>query len=177
MNILFGVSLMIETFIRMPHRFRASAVAVLLLALLPCVAAGQGSATRYINPQGLVKPTGYTHLVVAPDGRTVYIAGQVAFDSAGKVIGGDDFTAQAEQVFRNLQHALESVGGSVGDLVKTTTFITDIKHLPALREVRSRYLAKGQPPANTLVAVSSLARPELLIEIEGLAVLRSIVRQ
>ena len=72
---------------------------------------------------------------------------------------------------------VESVGGSTADLVKTTTFITDIKHVPALRDIRARYLAKAQPPANTLVAVSSLARPELLIEIEGVAVLGSIVRQ
>lgn len=150
---------------------------LLLIALLPCGASAQGTGTRHINPRGLVKPTGYTHLVIAPDGRTVYIAGQVAFDSAGKVVGAGDFTAQAEQVFRNLQHALESVGGSMEDLVKTTTFITGIKHLPALREVRTRYLSKSQPPANTLVAVSSLARAELLIEIEGIAVLRSIVRQ
>jgi 2-iminobutanoate/2-iminopropanoate deaminase len=150
--------------------------AFLLLALLPYAAAAQGTSTRYINPKGLVKPTGYTHLVIAPDGRTVYIAGQVAFDSAGKVVGGADFAAQAEQVFRNLQRALESVGGSMADLVKTTTFITDIKHVPALRDVRTRYLAKTQPPANTLVVVSSLARAELLIEIEGVAVLGSIVR-
>jgi enamine deaminase RidA (YjgF/YER057c/UK114 family) len=115
--------------------------------------------------------------VIAPDGRTVYIAGQVAFDSSGKVVGEGDFTAQAEQVFRNLQRALESVGGSMADLVKTTTFVTDIKHVPALREVRTRYLARNQPPANTLVAVSSLARAELLIEIEGVALLGSIVRQ
>ena len=65
----------------------------------------------------------------------------------------------------------------MADLVKTTTFITDIKHVPALREVRTRHLATRQPPANTLVAVSSLARAELLIEIEGVAVLSSIVRQ
>jgi 2-iminobutanoate/2-iminopropanoate deaminase len=168
---------MIDKFTRASAGFRASAVAILFLALLPCAAAGQGNGSRYINPQGLVKPTGYTHLVIAPDGRTVYIAGQVAFDSTGKVVGDGDFAAQAEQVFRNLQRALESVGGSIGDLVKTTTFITDIKHLPALREARARHLAKSQPPANTLVAVSSLARPELLIEIEGVAVLRSIVRQ
>jgi enamine deaminase RidA (YjgF/YER057c/UK114 family) len=64
----------------------------------------------------------------------------------------------------------------MADLVKTTTFITDIKHVPALRDVRTRYLAKTQPPANTLVVVSSLARAELLIEIEGVAVLGSIVR-
>jgi enamine deaminase RidA (YjgF/YER057c/UK114 family) len=151
--------------------------ALLVLALLPCAAAAQATGPRYINPKGLVKPTGYTHLVIAPDGRTVYIAGQVAFDGTGKVVGEGDFTAQAEQVFRNLKHALESVGGSMADLVKTTTFVTDIKHVPALREVRARYLAKTQPPANTLVAVSSLARAELLIEIEGVAVLGSIVRQ
>jgi enamine deaminase RidA (YjgF/YER057c/UK114 family) len=114
---------------------------------------------------------------MAPDGRTVYIAGQVALDSAGAVVGAGDFTAQAEQVYRNLERALRSVDGSMADLVKTTTFITDIKNLPALREVRSRRLSKTQPPANTLLEVSSLARPELLIEIEGVAVLSSIVRQ
>lgn len=150
--------------------------AVLFLALLPGVAPAQGTGTRYLNPKGLVAPTGYSHLVVAPDGRTVYIAGQVAFDSTGKVVGEGDFAAQAEQVFRNLDRALKSVGGSMGDLVKTTTFVTDIKYVPALRDVRARYLSKTQPPANTLVAVSSLARAELLIEIEGVAILGSIVR-
>jgi enamine deaminase RidA (YjgF/YER057c/UK114 family) len=150
---------------------------LLLLMLLPRVAPAQGSSTRYLNPSSLTKPTGYTHVVIAPDGRTVYIAGQVAFDSTGAVVGQGDFTAQAEQVYRNLERALQSVGGSMADLVKTTTFITDIKHLPSLREVRSRRLSKTQPPANTLLQVSSLARPELMIEIEAVAVLGSIVRQ
>jgi enamine deaminase RidA (YjgF/YER057c/UK114 family) len=150
--------------------------ALLILALLPGAAAAQGTATRYLNPKGLVTPTGYTHLVIAPDGRTVYIAGQVAFDSTGKIVGDGDFAAQAEQVYRNLQRALESVGGTMADLVKTTTFVTDIKNVATLREVRTRHLARSQPPANTLVAVTSLARPELLIEIEGVAVLGSIVR-
>jgi len=168
---------MIDRLIPTSTTLRGWGGALLVLVLLPCGAAAQRTGTRYINPKGLAKPTGYTHLVIAPDGRTVYIAGQVAFDSSGKVVGEGDFTAQAEQVFRNLQRALESVGGSMADLVKTTTFITDIKHLAALREVRTRYLARTQPPANTLVAVSSLARAELLIEIEGVAVLGSIVRQ
>lgn len=148
----------------------------LLVAVLPGIAAAQGTGTRYLNPKGLTTPTGYTHVVVAPDGRTVYIAGQVAFDSAGKVVGEGDFPAQADQVFRNLERALKSVGGSMADLVKTTTFITDIKHVPALRDVRARFLSKTEPPANTLVAVSSLARAELLIEIEGVAILGTIVR-
>ena len=168
---------MIDKLTRVSPMLRSCGGALLLLALLPWAAAAQGSGTRYINPKGLVKPTGYTHLVIAPDGRTVYIAGQVAFDSAGKVVGEGDFAAQAEQVFRNLKHALESVGGSMADLVKTTTFITDIQHVPLLRDVRARYLARTQPPANTLVVISSLARAELLIEIEGVAVLGSIVRQ
>lgn len=156
---------------------RAVAVVFLLLLLLPSLAAAQGSSTRYVNPPALVKPTGYTHVVIAPDGRTVYIAGQVALDSTGAVVGEGDFSAQADQVYRNLERALQSVGGSMGDLVKTTTFITDIKNLPSLREVRSRRLSKMQAPANTLLAVSSLARPELLIEIEAVAILGRIVRQ
>lgn len=147
------------------------------LMLLPCVGLAQGSSTRYVNPSGLVKPTGYTHVVIAPDGRTVYIAGQVAFDSTGAVVGEGNFAAQAEQVYRNLERALQSVGGTMADLVKTTTFITDINNLPSLREVRTRRLSKTQPPANTLLEVSSLARPELLIEVEAVAVLGSIVRQ
>lgn len=151
--------------------------ALLFLGLLSSGVSAQGTGPRYINPAGLATPTGYTHLVIAPDGRTVYIAGQVAFDSAGKVVGAGDFGRQAEQVFRNLELALQSVGGTLSDLVKTTTFITDIRHIPALREVRTRRLDQAQPPANTLVAVSSLARPELLIEVEAVAVLRSIVRQ
>ena len=158
-------------------RVGAASVLLLILALLPRVALAQGSSTRYLNPPGLAKPTGYTHVVIAPDGRTVYIAGQVAFDSTGAVVGAGDFTAQAEQVYKNLERALQSVGGSMADLVKTTTFITDIKNLQALREVRSRRLSRTQPPANTLLQVSSLARPELLIEIEAVAVLGRIIRQ
>ena len=137
---------------------------------MPLLAHAQGTGNTYINPRGLVKPTGYTHVVVAADRRTVYIAGQVALDSTGKIVGGSDFNAQAEQVFINLQRALASVGGSFGDIVKMTTLITDRKNVPALREIRARYLDPKQPPANTLV-VAQLVRPELLLEIEAVAVL------
>jgi enamine deaminase RidA (YjgF/YER057c/UK114 family) len=145
--------------------------------LIPSSTLAQGAAPRYVNPPGLVRPTGYTHVVVAPDGRTVYVAGQVAFDSTGQVVGGGDFRAQSERVFRNLQRALESVDGSLENVVKTTTYITDLKHVPTLREVRGKYLDPAHPPANTLLVVSSLARPDLLIEIEAVAVLRSVVRR
>ena len=114
--------------------------------------------------------------VVAPDGRTAYIAGQVAFDSTGQLVGSGDFQKQADQVYQNLRRALESIGGSLDDLVKTTTFITDAKNIPVLRELRGKYLSRANPPANTLLVIASLARSDLLIEIEGVAVLRSGVR-
>lgn len=145
------------------------------LVLLPAALSAQGGR-RYVNPPTLVKPNGYTHVVVAPDGRTVYVAGQVAFDSSGQLVGGSDFQAQAERVFQNLRRALASVGGSLDDVVKTTTFVTDEKHVAQLREIRLKYLDAAHPPANTLVVVSSLARPTLLIEIEAVAVLSGVVR-
>ena len=167
---------MISTVCQIPvFRMTSRLGALVLLAFLPGSARAQGPGARYINPPGLTKPAGYTHVVVAPDGWTVYIAGQVAFDSTGKVVGVGDFRAQADQVFANLRRALASVGGSFADVLKTTTFITDIAQVPTIREIRARYLDPAGSPANTLVAVASLARPDLLIEIEAVAVLRSPV--
>jgi enamine deaminase RidA (YjgF/YER057c/UK114 family) len=150
-----------------------SGLGVLLTLVFSVPGAAQTAGNTYINPPGLAKPTGYTHVVVAADRRTVYIAGQVALDSGGNLVGGSDFKAQAEQVFANLRRALASVGASLADVVKSTTFITDAKQVPALREVRTRHLDPKHPPASTLLVVSALARPELLIEIEAIAVLRS----
>jgi enamine deaminase RidA (YjgF/YER057c/UK114 family) len=127
----------------------------------------QTPGAEFINPPGLTRPTGYTHVVVTADRRTAYVAGQVAFDSTGAVVGVGDFKAQSEQVFTNLRLALASVGASFRDVVKTTTFITDLKNLSALRETRARYLDATHPPANTLIPVMALARPELLLEIEA----------
>jgi enamine deaminase RidA (YjgF/YER057c/UK114 family) len=166
-------SLTTRCYVRRPGRL---ALHVVLLVLGFRTACAQEPGARFINPPSLTTPTGYTHVVVAPDGRTVYIAGQVAFDSTGRVVGGDDFRAQAEQVFANLRRALASVGGSWPDLVKTTTFITDVRNVGVLREIRGRYLDPVHPPANTLLAISSLARPELLIEIEAVAILRTPFR-
>jgi enamine deaminase RidA (YjgF/YER057c/UK114 family) len=149
---------------------------MLLALLVPSVAGAQGQASRYLNPPTLTKPNGYTHVVVAPDGRTVYIAGQVALDSTGQLVGAGDFRAQADRVYQNLRRALASVGGSLDDLVKTTTFITDTRNVPALRELRTKYLTRANPPANTLLVVAGLARSELLIEIEGVAVLGQTAR-
>jgi 2-iminobutanoate/2-iminopropanoate deaminase len=139
----------------------------ILLCVLGSAAQAQTPGPKFINPPGLTRPTGYTHVVVSADGRTAYVAGQVSFDSTGAVVGAGNFQAQAEQVFANLRRALVSVGASFGDVVKTTTFITDLKNLPALRDTRARYFDATHPPANTLVPVATLARPDLLLEIEA----------
>jgi enamine deaminase RidA (YjgF/YER057c/UK114 family) len=142
---------------------------VVALFLVPAMQA-QTAGTRYINPPSLVKPTGYTHVVVAADRHTVYIAGQVSFDSTGMVVGEGDFKAQAQQVYGNLRKALASVGATFANLVKTTTLVTDVKNVPVLREIRNSYLDPKNPPANTLI-VATLVRPELLLEIEAVAVI------
>lgn len=126
---------------------------------------------RFINPITLAKPPGYTHVVEVSGGRTVYIAGQIALDSSGNIIGRGDFRAQAEQVFANLKAALESVGGSWKDVIKLNMYVTDISQLGALREARDKYVNTATPPVSTLVEVRRLASEELMIEIEAVAVL------
>lgn len=146
--------------------YRAWPLTMLLYGAASAVQA-QATGPEFINPPGLTRPTGYTHVVVSADGRTAYIAGQVAFDSAGTVVGVGNFQAQADQVFANLRRALASVGASFRDVMKTTTFMTDLKNIPALRETRARYFDATHPPANTLIPVTALARPDLLLEIEA----------
>jgi enamine deaminase RidA (YjgF/YER057c/UK114 family) len=145
----------------------AIGVGVLVFLCAASPARAQAAGPRFINPRGLARSAGYTHVVVSSDGRTAYIAGQVAYDSTGQVVGAGNFARQAEQVYANLRRALESLGASVEDVMKTTTYITDIKNLPALRDARARHFASAHPPANTLLQVQSLARPELMLEVEA----------
>jgi reactive intermediate/imine deaminase len=125
---------------------------------------------RFINPPAIAKPTGYTHVVEVSAGRTVYIAGQVALDQSGNVVGKGDFRAQTQQVFDNLKAALESVGASFKDVVKVNSYVVDMTQLQTLREVRNKFINIEKPPASTLVEVRRLAREEFLIEIEAIAV-------
>ena len=120
-----------------------------------------------IQPQGLSKPSTYTHVVRA--GNTVYVAGQTAVDEQGQVVGKGDFTAQATQVFENLKKALSAAGADLSQMVKITVYLTDPRYREPLAEVRARYLGSALP-ASTLVTVDALATPELLVEIEAIAV-------
>ena len=125
---------------------------------------------RHLNPSSLSAPTGYSHVVEVSGGRTIYIAGQVAFDQAGSVVGKGDFAAQATQVFENLKAALAAVGATFDNVAKVNTYVTDMSQLQALRDIRARYYGKNAP-ASTLVQIQQLAHPDLMIEIEAIAVL------
>ena len=126
------------------------------------------------NPPELHKPFGYSHVAEVTGGKLVYIAGQVALDSAGDLVGKDDFAAQARQVFANLKCALAAAGASFQDVSKLNYYCADsvdlTVHLPMVREIRDAYVDTAAPPASTLVVVRRLARSELLIEVEAVAV-------
>jgi reactive intermediate/imine deaminase len=141
----------------------------LLITAVPALAFAQAPKIKRTNPPELSKPTGYTHVVEAAGGKTVYIAGQIALDKDGKVVGEGDMKVQAEQVFKNLQAALTSAGATFKDVVKMNTYMTDLSQLQVVRDVRARYFG-DVTPASTLVQVVHLARPEFLIEVEVIAV-------
>jgi enamine deaminase RidA (YjgF/YER057c/UK114 family) len=127
---------------------------------------------RYLNPSGLSTPRGYSHVVEVRNGRMIFIAGQVAQDPKGEVVGVNDFRAQANQVFENLQIALQAVGADFSNVVKLNTYVLDMSQLPVLREVRDKYFANiPNRPASTAVQVQKLARDQFLLEIEAVAVL------
>ena len=101
-------------------------------------------------------------------GRLLYISGQVAWDAGGNVVGKGDMAAQARQVFQNMRHVLQAAGGDLPNLMKITTYITNIEDFPAVVEAR-REVFQGELPASTLIVVKSLFHPDFLIEVEGIA--------
>jgi enamine deaminase RidA (YjgF/YER057c/UK114 family) len=126
---------------------------------------------RFLNPPGLSKPPGYSHVVeVAGPARMIYIAGQLGLDTEGKVVGAPgDFRAQATQAFENLKIALAAVGAGLDDVVKITNYLTDMSHLSIFRDVRDKYLNVAAPPASTTIEISKFARDGALFEIEAVA--------
>ncbi len=128
---------------------------------------------NFINPETMHHPAGYTHVVEVTAGRPVYIAGQVALNPTGALVGPGDIRAQARQVFDNLQAALQAVGAGFDQVVKLTYYLLDATQLPVVREIRDQYVNTQQPPASTAVEVRRLARDDLLIEIEAVAVIAS----
>jgi len=126
---------------------------------------------RVIQPKTLSDPRPrYSQGIATTSGKLLFIAGQTASDKDGNVVGTGDIRAQTDQVFANLKAVLKAAGGTLDNLVMTTTYITDREYRDGYNEVR-RGQYKKNPPTSTLVIVKGLAHPDYLIEIAGIAVL------
>ncbi len=128
---------------------------------------------RFSNPKTMAKPPGYSYVVEATGpNRLIFIAGQLGLDLENQLVGGPgDFRAQAFKAFQNLELALQAAGAGFKDVVKINNYLVDMSHIGIFREVRDEFVNTAAPPASTTVAISQLARPGALFEIEAIAVL------
>ena len=110
----------------------------------------------------------YSHVVVVEGKRMIFIAGQLARDRHGNLVGKGDMRAQLRQVGENIKAALAAAGATLNDIVKTTTYVTDIDEFFKHVEVRMEYF--GAMPTSTTVEVRRLAHPDFLVEVEAMAV-------
>ena len=145
--------------------------AALSASFLACAtpAATPPAQSVFTNPPGLAKPNGFTHLVEVQPGRLLYVAGQVARDENGNIVGRGDMRAQAEQIFKNIQTALASRGATLADMVELTCYIKDMSQIAAYREVRERVLGSNPRPASTLVEVKGFSSEDFLLEVDAVA--------
>ena len=132
-------------------------------------------STTFSNPEGVAAPVGlYSHVARTDLGNValLFISGQVGIDPSGNLVGKGDAAAQAEQIYANLRAILEANGGTLRDIVKLTTFVTDIADRARMADLRKRTFPEN-PPASTLVEVSKLASDDWLVEVEAVAVVRT----
>jgi enamine deaminase RidA (YjgF/YER057c/UK114 family) len=130
-------------------------------------------AVERINPPSLAQPSGFSHAVVAGPGRLVFLAGQTAMDSSGRLVGSD-VAGQFEQALANVLEALAAAGGQPADLASLTIYAVDLGDYQAYaREIGAvwRRLVGRDYPAMAAVGVSRLWDPAALVEIQGYAVI------
>jgi enamine deaminase RidA (YjgF/YER057c/UK114 family) len=111
----------------------------------------------------------YSHVVVVEAKKTIFVSGQLARDARGEVVGKGDMRAQIRQTGENIKAALAAAGASLNDVVKTNTYVTDIEEFFKHTDVRMEYF--GALPTSTTIEVRKLAHPDLMVEIEVVAVL------
>jgi enamine deaminase RidA (YjgF/YER057c/UK114 family) len=141
------------------------------LMLLASPALADDARIEYLKPQGLFNVPSFSQVTTASDGKLVFVSGQVAWDSQGKPVPGD-LEAQTRLTYENLKLALAAAGATFDDVVKFTVFVKDLDTAKwkTISKVRSEYLSKERPAASTMIGVTGLVYPELLIEIEAIAV-------
>lgn len=125
---------------------------------------------RYLSPETMPAPFGYSQVVESTGARTVHVAGQVPLNARNELVGEGDFQAQVRQAFENVRQALDAVDMTFNDVVKMQFFVTDIANLPKVRDIRDEYINTDQPPASTSVQVVALFRPEVMFEMDVIAI-------
>ena len=126
----------------------------------------------YINPANHLPPTGrFSHVALAAPGRLAFIAGQIALDAQGDLVGPNDAAAQFPQVFRNLGTILDGIGAGFGDVVELTTYLVgeDSRQpwLDTRDAVYAEHFPDGAYPPNTLLIISGLVKPEMKVEVSA----------
>ena len=129
-------------------------------------------SVTYLNPDNHLPPTGrFSHVAMAEPGRLAFIAGQVALDGQGNLVGPNDAGAQFPQVFANLKTILDSIGASFSNVVELTTYLVgeDSRQpwLDARDAVYQQYFPDGKYPPNTLLIISGLVQPAMKVEISA----------
>ena len=129
---------------------------------------------EYINPDALFdsQQYGFSQIVTARGGKTIYLSGQVAWDENQQIVGENNFEAQVWQTFRNIQTALQAAGAGLEDIVSMRIYILTekVKDTHPVSVALNTFFPAGQLPATTWIGVQSLANEDFLIEIEVIAV-------
>lgn len=135
----------------------------------PPAPAGFARSPRYINPGTMAGLDGFTHAVKV--GLTIYISGEVALDSTGRLVGPGDLAAQARQAFANLAFVLHIAGANPADVVKLNVYVVDYRpgDLDLIRRAGAEFFPRRNPPAGTVVGVQSLPGEGLLIAVDAVA--------
>ena len=131
-------------------------------------------AVTYLNPPSSTPPAGmYSHVARMAPGELAFIAGQVAVDRSGSIVGVGDLAAQVNQVFANIGDILRDLGADFEQVVQLTTYLTSADSIPAFMSARASLFPKlypaGKYPPNTLLVIDRLVKPELLVEVAAIA--------
>ena len=129
------------------------------------------SSRENINPSTIHDPIGYTHITIPKGKKFVFLSGQVAWDKNLNVVEVDDLAKQTNMVYKNVESALNEVGATWDNIVKTTVYTTMPNEYEIIGAATAEFFGDAPPPAQTIVGVTGLALPEFLIEIEATVVL------
>jgi 2-iminobutanoate/2-iminopropanoate deaminase len=132
------------------------------------------SIVKFKNPSSVATPKGYSHAAIIDLGncQMVVLSGQVPLNNKGNLVGKDNFSKQAEQVFLNIKNIISDLGGTMQDVIKIGIYMTDISQIQTFRNIRDKFIDLNNPPTSTLVQVSKLFRDDVLVEVEVTAIIR-----